>query len=241
MRKIIAMLLALIMVLPLSACGGASTPSAPDAASTAEADTTESNAADSSEENAEASSQTPETPEVKEYAIGEAFGTDNVECVITEIEWLTSEDFKSRAFLKTSGGNKVYSLDTELLFPDSTVWGITGFSESKISENSFLIITCTLQNTGKEAVQCEMKSDGGIGMMFVPYGTISVVYDDGYTFDVSDSGFTSGLTVLGDPIKEVGIINFPNQVLENEDKPVKLKVTLPNSNGETEEFIVSVR
>ena len=76
---------------------------------------------------------------------------------------------------------------------------------------------------------------------------MSLIYDDGYTFNFGSDGFgkyvgfTTPLTVLGDPVNEVMIINLPNKVLENGDKPLKLKITLPSSNGEVEEFIVSIR
>jgi hypothetical protein len=54
-------------------------------------------------------------------------------------------------------------------------------------------------------------------------------------------GFQSTLKVLGDPVREVVVIGVPNQVLENIDKPLKLRITLPCTSGETEEFIISVR
>ena len=243
MKKLIAMLLAMMMVLSLVACGNnegtkteaqtQETAEATTAAPVTEASTTE---APTTEE------PTTEAPKDTEYAIGEAFGTDNVECVIKEIRWVTSEEFISMSKVSVISGNRMYLLKKDILFPDCTVSGTTGCSESKISENSFIFITCTLQNIGKNDIRCGSKSDGGIGMIDIPYGQINLIYDDGYTFgEYEYSGFTDTLKVLGDPIKQVTIISFPNQVLEKEDKPVKLKVKLPNSNGETEEFIVSIR
>ena len=73
-----------------------------------------------------------------------------------------------------------------------------------------------------------------------PYGNISVIYDDGYTFDAKE-GFNTTLEVLGASVKEGRIFEVPSQVSENEDKPLKVKVMLPNASGEAEEFIVSVR
>ena len=92
-----------------------------------------------------------------------------------------------------------------------------------------------------------MESDGFMGYIDVPYGTMEVIYDDGYTFNFGEDdfgkyvGFTTPLAVLSDPVNEVMVINLPNKVLENGDKPMKLKVVLPASNGEVEEFIVSIR
>ena len=61
-----------------------------------------------------------------------------------------------------------------------------------------------------------------------------------YTFE-AEEGFTTALKVLGTPIKEGRIFQLPSQVSEDEDKPLEVKVSLPNSNGENEEFFVSVR
>lgn len=198
-----------------------------------------------------------ETPESTTLGIGDAFGTDAVECVIQEITWYTSEEFTSNSdsndrFVIVDGKSAIlqgdnWTLDTEKLFPGYHAWGISGMTKEKVSEYSFLCVKHSLQNIGKEIVDCGMESDGFMGMISVPYGTIEVIYDDGYTFNFGNDdfgkyvGFTTTLTVLGDPVEEVMIINLPNQVLENADKPLKLKVTLPSSTGEIEEFIVSIR
>ena len=115
-------------------------------------------------------------------------------------------------------------------------------NEARISEYSFVFVTYTLQNVGKKAVDVTWEPIGDGSRRSIPYGTITLIYDDGYIFgEYENSGFVTKLDVLGDPVKEIRIIDFPNQVLEHKDKPVKLKVTLPNSNGETEDFIVSIR
>ena len=49
------------------------------------------------------------------------------------------------------------------------------------------------------------------------------------------------IRILGDAFKEGRIFEVPSQVYENEDKALKVKIILPNANGEKEEFIVSVR
>lgn len=217
MKKLLALLLVALMTISMVACGEETT--------SAEPSKTESEATDSIT-----------------FKLSEAFGTDSVECVITETKWLTSEEFKE--YSKRNGESLV--LDTELVFPDYRVWGVTGVAESKLADTSFLCVTYSLQNVGKEDVVSEMES-AGFGMMDVPYGTIEVIYDDGYTFGFSDGdfgkyqGFTYPLRVLSDPITEVMMINVPNQVFENDDKPLMLKVTLPSSNEEIEEFIVSIR
>lgn len=219
MKKTIALLLALVLSLSLCACGGSN-----DAPKATEApmEATESN----------------------ELKIGDAFGTDNVECVIKEYKWLTSEEFKEHS---TRISGDAIQLSTDVVFPGYKVWGTVGMVESNLSDYSFLCVTYSLQNVGKEGVEGTTESAGFAGMFVAPYGTIEVIYDDGYTFDFGDgdlgkySGFTTPLRVLGDPIEEVMIINLPNQVFKNDDKPLKLKITLPSSNGQVEEFIVSIR
>ena len=228
MKKKISILLALVMCLSLCACGG------------------------SGED-----SKATEATESGELKIGDAFGTDTVECVIQEITWFTSEEFTSNSdsndrFVIVDGKSAIiqgdhWTLDTEKLFPGYHAWGISGMTKEKVSEYSFLCVKHTLQNIGKEMVDVGRESDGVVGMIFVPYGTMEVIYDDGYTFNFGSDGFgkyvgfITPLTVLGDPVNEVMVISLPNQVLENSDKPLKLKVMLPSSNGEVEEFIVSIR
>lgn len=233
MKKALSVLLALVMCLSLCACGGSN-----DSPKATEAPTG--------------------TIESAAFEIGESFGTDSVECVITETKWITSEELEKYAnsddeYAVVDGaivmfeGDYLY-LDTANMFPGYTVWGNTGIAKASASDNSFLCVTYSLQNIGKEGIGPDMESADFMGMMnFVAYGTIAVIYDDGYTFDFGDNefskyaGFTTPLEVLSDPVKEVMIINLPNQVYENADKPLKLKVTLPSSNGEIEEFIVSIR
>lgn len=227
MKKTISLLLTLVICLSLCACGGSNdTPKATEAP--------------------------VEATESTELKVGDAFGTDAVECVIQEITWYTSEEFTSNSdnndrFVTVDGKMAIiqgdhWSLDTEKLFPGYHAWGVSGMIKEKVSEYSFLCVKHTLQNIGKEIIDCEMESDGFIGVIFVPYGTMEVIYDDGYTFNLGKyGGFITPLAVLSDPVNEVMIINLPNKVLENGDKPLKLKVMLPSSNGEVEEFIVSIR
>ena len=228
MKKALSTLLVLVICLSLCACGGSN-----------------------------GSSQATEATESTELNIGDTFGTDTVECMIQEISWFTSEEFTSNSdnndqFVIIDGKTAIiqgdyWTLDTEKLFPGYHTWGISGMMKDMVSEYSFLCVKHTLQNIGKENIGPGMKSDGFMGYMDVPYGTMEVIYDDGYTFNFGNDdfgklvGFTSHLAVLSDPVNEVMIINLPNQVLENSDKPLKLKITLPTSNGEVEEFIVSIR
>lgn len=74
-----------------------------------------------------------------------------------------------------------------------------------------------------------------------PYGTFEVIYDDGYTFDCGEGGFDVTLDVLGEAVKVVGCCELPAQVFENDDKPLSIKVILPTSNGDTEDFMISIR
>lgn len=222
MKKTIALLLALALCLSLCACGSGK----------ASADTF--------------STETPttEAPSVEEYALGETFGTDNVECIVTGIKWVTPEEFDTIAKRTqySVDGESVYMIDTELLFSECVdAFGNLGGIKSKISGQYFLLVTFSLQNCGKEVVTYTSKPSV-IGYSLLPYGTFEVIYDDGYVFNCgTESGFTTTLDVLGDAIKTLGGCMVPSQVYENTDKPLKIKVMLPNSNGETEEFFVSVR
>lgn len=232
MKKALSILLVLVLCLSLCACGGSN-----DAPKATEAPV--------------------EATESTELKIGDAFGTDTVECVIEEITWFTTEEFTSNSdnnnqFVVIDGKSAIiqgdhWTLDTEKLFPGYHAWGISGMMKDKVSEYAFLCVKHTLQNIGKEKVDVGMESLGVMGMISVPYGTMEVIYDDGYTFNFGNDdigkniGFITPLAVLGDPVNEVMIINLPTQVLENADKPLKLKVMLPSSNGEVEEFIVSIR
>ena len=214
MKKWIALLLAAVMCLSLVACGS----------------------------NGETSNNNQS--ETTEYAIGEAFGTDNVECIVTGIKWVTPEEFdtiaKPTQFI--IDGEHTYNIDTELLFPECVgAFGNLGGIKSKISDQYFLLVTFSLQNCGKEVVTYTEKPSG-TGYSLMPYGTFEVIYDDGYVFGCgTESGFTTTLAVLGDAIKTLGGCMVPSQVYENTDKPLKIKVILPNASGEAEEFIVSVR
>ncbi|MDY2807465.1 MAG: hypothetical protein SOT82_02445 [Oscillospiraceae bacterium] len=214
MKKWIALLLAAVMCLSLVACG-------------------------SDGENSNNNQSEP-----TEYAIGEAFGTDNVECIVTGIKWVTPEEFDTIAKPTQSiiDGERVYDIDTELLFPECVgAFGNLGGIKSKISDQYFLLVTFSLQNCGKEVVTYTEKPSG-TGYSLMPYGTFEVIYDDGYVFGCgTESGFTTTLAVLGDAIKTLGGCMVPSQVYENTDKPLKIKVILPNASGEAEEFIVSVR
>ena len=214
-----------MMVLSLVACGEAT-----ETNSGSESATTDTNT----------SNQSITSENSNEYVVGEAFGTDSVECVITELRWLTSEEFQSLSEEEVSGSNKILRLRTNTEFPNTNVWGQTGIQESSAAETSFVCVTYSLQNIGTEDIRSDL-TNGDQGML-IPYGKIKVIYDDGYTFDCGEySGFTTTLGVLRDAITEVGVIGFPNQVLENEDKPLKLEITLPNSSGETEAFYIIVR
>lgn len=216
MKKLLALLLAALISISMVACGESNKPAGEETSNTDN-----------------------ETPESTTFAIGEAFGTDSVECVIKEIKWITSEDFEQYTTRET--------LSISTLFPDYEAKGTTKITKSSLTDSSYLCVVYSLQNVGKEDVVSGEESVGDGSYWALPYGTIEVNYDDGYTFSAGSDGFTkyfgftNTLKVLSDPITEVMIYELPNQVFENDDKPLNLKVTLPSSNEETEEFIVSIR
>ena len=235
MKKYIAMLLALIMCFALCACGG---------------DTSSDNLASTETDpgTVEDTSTVDEEPEANKYEIGEHFGTDSVECVVTGFRWVTPEEFDSVSIRtpSTYDGENYYRIDTDVLFPEcEDPFGQLAGLKSKVDESYYLIVTFSLQNVGKEAVAAtyeEVPTAWSIQTRYFPYGTFKVIYDDGYTFDCGeDSGFISTLAVLGEPVQTVGGCIVPKQVFENEDKPLMIMVILPNAEGESEEFIVSVR
>ena len=152
---------------------------------------------------------------------------------------ITSEEFEQYTTRE--------NLSISTVFPDYEAKGITKITKSSLTDSSYLCVVYSLQNVGKEDVVSGEESVGDGSYWALPYGTIEVNYDDGYTFSggidgfTKYFGFTNTLKVLSDPITEVMIFDLPNQVFENDDKPLNLKVTLPSSNEETEEFIVSIR
>lgn len=217
MKKVISLLLALVLCLSLVACSGGN-------------DTPEANETPSAE------ASTTEAPGATEYAIGDAFGTDSVECIVTDVVWVTQEDVIN--FNETHDFNSGNTVMASSLFNGYTFYGISGFNPNS-TKYPYLCVTFTLQNVGKTLVEPTIQ-DNNWGAAFNSYGSISVIYDDGYTFD-AEEGFNTTLEILGDAFKEGRIFEVPAQVYENEDKVLKVKITLPNANGETEEFIVSVR
>ena len=218
MKKLLLFVLTLAMLLSLCACGGETA---------------------IKEDTVEASDLEGETTESTTYKLGEAFGTDTVECVIKEIKWITAEEFDKYSTTQ--------SLSTDTVFPDYKVRGTVEISESTLTDSAYLCVVYSLQNVGKEDVVSGEESVGDGSYNVLSYGNIDVLYDDGYTFYLVGaeynkySGFTYPLRVLSEPITEVMIYDLPNQVLENDDKTLNLKITLPSSNGEIEEFIVSIR
>ena len=213
MKKWIALLLVVVLCLSLAAGG-----SNKDTADTETVDETSS-----------------EQTKATEYAVGEAFGTDSVECVITEVRWVTLDDVTSHPAAHPVVGSTIKKeLMAKDMFPEYSFFGISGFNDT-MKGYPYLVVTFTLQNVGKTLVEPAIQ-----GYEMKPYGNISVIYDDGYTFDAKE-GFNATLEVLGASVKEGRIFEVPSQVSENEDKPLKVKVMLPNASGEAEEFIVSVR
>lgn len=212
MRKLLLIILTLSMLMSLCACGGET------------ADKSESVGGSESVDSAT-------------FTIGEGFGTDNVECVIKEIKWITSEEFENH-----SSGQ---SLNIKDMFPSYKFLGVSKISKDSLTDTTPLCVVYSLQNVGKEDVVCGEEPTGDGSYSLLSYGNIDVLYDDGYTFSVTENnkygGFTSTLKVLSDPITGVMVYSLPNQVFENNEKTLNLKITLPSSNGELEEFIVSIR
>lgn len=235
MKKAITILLTLVMVLSLAACGGDST----------QTDTPESQPSESVVNHTESKSGN-ESIHSDEYAIGEAFGTDNVECKVLSFTWITPEKFDSVSERTSSSyhGESVYAIDVKALFPQcEDSFGQMGGIKSDLSDACLLLVEFSLQNTGKAAVEAATEWKDSFRGVLLPYGTCVAIDDAGseYEFGSQQSGFTTSLGVLADAVQVVGGCRLPVQVYENESKPLHVKVTLPNSSGEKEDFIVALR
>lgn len=216
MKKLLALLLAALMSISMVACGESNKPSGEETSNTDN-----------------------ETSESTTFAIGEAFGTDSVECVIDEVKWVTLEDVTSHPSAYAMVGN-VKQVEATDMFPGYSFFGISALNDTM--DYPCLAVTFSLKNVGKTDITPTIDTENFTPYSEVPsYGNISVIYDDGYTFE-AEAGFTTALKVLGAPIKEGRIFDLPSQVLENRDKGgnLKIKITLPTSNGETSDFFVSV-
>ena len=223
MKKKAAVMIALLLAaaMALSACGGSAS------------QTTEAPAPEKAETQTETASA--EAPEKTEFALGEAFGTDRVECVVTEARWITGEDVSSHPLAAPEigmDGGTYYTLKLSELFPGHKFLGLSGVS-SAYPGFPVLCVTFTLRNTSDKTFGGEFTGDG-----IKPYGTMFVIFEDGYTAE-SEVGFISTLKASADPIVEgMAFSYFPDQ---QEEKDYQIKVVLPNSAGETEEFLVSVK
>ena len=161
-----------------------------------------------------------------------------MECVIDEVKWVTLEDVTSHPSAYAMVGN-VKQIEAKDMFPGYSFFGISALNDTM--DYPCLVVTFSLKNVGKTDVAPTIDAEHLTPYSEIPsYGNISVIYDDGYTFEAGE-GFTTALKVLGTPIKEGRIFQLPSQVSENADKPLEVKVSLPNSNGETEDFFVSIR
>ena len=166
------------------------------------------------------------TPSV--IQIGEKFGTDSVECSIDEVKWITELD------VLPLPRDKYGSVGADVLCPGYNFRGMSGFNDTT-SGYPYLSVKFTLKNVGKTLIEPLRNENELIG-----YGSIAVVYDDGYTFE-SDTALMTELEVLGDAFCEGRLIELPNEVMTNDEKPLYIKMTLPNSSGEVEEFMITAR
>ena len=242
MKKLLALMLATVLTLSLVACGGgggAGDTNTPDSTpSTENGDTTSADTpSDGGEEQGNNNTNT-------QYAIGDTFGTDAIECVITAADWIGEEDLWVPELVSDGAGGFVAEgelrRETKLsyFYPDYQFYGLSGFS-SKPIENPYLCVTFTLQNIGKEEISPEIVPFGE-NFDYAPYGNIAVLYDDGYVFETKE-GFKTTLKILSDKVLEGRVFEVPGEVSKNTDKPLMVRVTLPNSTGEAEEFIIAIR
>ena len=235
MKKLLALILAAALALSLVACGGDNGAGDTNTPSTGNGDTTSADT--TSGGNNEQGNNSANT----QYAIGDTFGTDTIECVITAANWIGEEDLWVPELVSNGAGELVAEgelrreTNVSYFYPDYRFEGISGFP-TKTIDNPYLCVTFTLCNIGKEEIKPEIDTSNN----FVPYGDIAVLYDDGYVFE-SGAGFITTLKILSDKVLEGRLFNVPGEVSENTDKPLMLRVTLPNSTGETEEFIIAIR
>ncbi len=239
MKKLLALMLAAALALSLAACvgdsraGDTNTPSGGDGDTTS-ADTPSGGGEEQGNDNANT-----------QYAIGDTFGTDTIECVITAADLIEEEDLWVPELVSNGAGELVAEgeprreTNAGYFYPGYQFYGISGFPWKPI-DNPYLCVTFTLHNIGKEEISPELITPAYGDVDFAPYGNIAVLYDDGYVFE-SEQGFTTTLEILSDKVLEGRIIEVPKEVSENTDKPLMLRITLPNSTGETEKFIITIR
>ncbi len=239
MKRLLALMLAAALALSLVACGGGNGAGDTNTSSTGNGDTTSTDTpGGGGEEQGNDNANT-------QYAIGDTFGTDTIECVITAADWIGEEDLWVPELVSNGAGELVAEgeprreTNTGYFYPGYQFYGISGFS-SKPIDNPYLCVTFTLHNIGKEEISPEIINTPFGYVDFAPYGNIAVLYDDGYVFE-SEQGFATTLEILSDKVLEGRIFEVPKEVSENTDKPLMLRITLPNSTGETEEFIITIR
>lgn len=188
MKKMIALLMALLVCLSLCACGGGNSVS----------ETTEPTEATE--------------PSIVKFAVGETASTEVIEFTLNSVEFadhlsLTpGDEYLTPISADASGG----------LIPN----------DGKI----FVCFSFTVKNIGK------------VKLGTTAYNTLSLVYSDGYTFEVdpyntfvrTDDNFyllqrmngLLSLDVLSDAQTYRGYIQVPTEVMEHTEEPLELKINL---------------
>lgn len=185
MKRIIALLMALLVSISLCACGGGNGVSEPT-------ETT--------------------VPSVVKFAVGETASTEVIEFTLDSVEFadhlsLTpGDEYLTPIAADASGG----------LIPNDG--------------KTFVWFSFTVKNIGK------------VELWSTAYDTMSLIYSDGYTFEVdthnnfvrTDDNFyllqrrngILGLDVLSDAQTYRGYIQVPTEVMENAGEPLELKISL---------------
>ena len=199
MKKVLALMLALVLVLSLAACGGGNS--------------------SSSSENTTENATTEATDKV--YAIGDTVKTDVAEVAVTEVKFV--DNFNNSA------------------------------SES---DHQYVSVTFTFKNIGKSEISwIEMDVPSPTSTKYL-YQTPFVDYNNGYCFYVgnvefskhnySDSNFginkieVDDLKPLSEAVTETSGIYVPNEVADNKEAPLLVKIIVPKSEG-SEIFAYKVR
>ena len=214
MKKIITLLLVLVMVLSLCACGGEK----------------------ASETTNKTSDDTGSIEEIDAESEGETEATE-AEQIINNIGDTVSTDIVEATLIDVSFE------DTYLVTPKD------GYS--------FVIVDFSMKNIGKN--NFGMFIGNGGNKTKLPSSLVAIDYNDGYTFicdDVEekngsiadDSCFCHPNNAYVDDLKPFGegetykvAICVPNEVVENTEAPLLIKLYLMNSQYESEVAVYSVR
>lgn len=230
MKRMLALLMALALCLPLCACGSKEIPTAEasDEATTSDVENNTTNA---------------EAPIV--YQIGDTVGTGIAEFALIGVKsgwynalnvlWqmgLISEEQISEETTKESLSNEAIEMLKKL-------------------EYNNMVVTFSIKNIGKETLDDFVSFDENDGRTRNIAGLLRLNYNNGYIFECescyeyNSSGVKAypylDIEPLAPAVEYHATIEFPEEVLTNTEASLLLEVALPAGDGQTEIFTFAIR